>query len=126
MSLSGPILWPPARENWRIGSFSSVLLLPPKNPLPPCPCPLPPVVHGGQTLHSPPPAVDELDGATCKKQSRSTLGAPTLHSDTSFLGTVVVTVGEVVNTLYCLCGRTLILKDLQMDRAETATSLTLR
>jgi len=30
VSLSGPILWPPTRENWRIGSFSSVPLLPPK------------------------------------------------------------------------------------------------
>ena len=33
---------------------------------------------------------------------------------------------EVINTLYCLCGRTLTLKHLPMDRAETATSLTLR
>lgn len=54
------------------------------------------------------------------------LGEPTLHSDTSFLGTVVVRIGEIVNTLYCLCGSTLILKDLQMDRAEATTSLTLR
>lgn len=90
MSPSGPILWPTAKEKWKIGSFSSLPLLPQgKTPASTFLCPLPPVAHGGQTPHSPPPAGDEQDGATCKKQPRTMLGAPSLHSDTSFLGIMV-------------------------------------
>lgn len=29
MSLSGPILWPPARENWKVGTVKVSRLLPP-------------------------------------------------------------------------------------------------
>lgn len=130
MSLSGPARGPPARENWKVGSVK-VSSLPPSPPkerphLHPACVPYHLLYTEGKLLIPLPQLAMNRTEPPAKNNPGPCWGAA---ADTSFHGIVEVSGsegGERVNTLYCLCGGTLLLKDLQMDRTEATTLWTLR